>query len=230
MGVEMFHHGEILQALSLLCQGAVRLRSDAELEDTLQVGSNRLFPAGTEVEVTDDSGVTERRRVQGQVGLEQVVLTEALTGSYHVAKNAVVKLVQTGVPELAWIGQGKPAVTPRPMPASFPCIVVAPVSMEQPLKEGTNRAYTQEYLSSVYYVRRRLEGEVEEQRFQSEVGGLFNLLMGDPYLGGTCWYGQVTRVDYRCSEEPALHDRGSAVRVARLEVLAKRSEVWGVAE
>ena len=102
--------------------------------------------------------------------------------------------------------------------------MVEPRRLVQPMNGGTNRAVTQTHWNSVYYVRHRVDGEEQEAELLGEVRALFNLLMSDPYLGGTCWHSQVSNVDYAPEVERELQGRGAAVRVVRLDVVARRSE------
>lgn len=225
MGVDMYHHGEILDAICGICLGFTKLTADAGGSATLHVGSNRLFAPGDLVEVVDDVTEPESHTVSELNGLTEVVLDSAVEGTYLVAQNARLKSCSEAQLNLAWVGRGKPELAPRPVATGFPCVVVEPARMDQPLKGGTNRAFTQEYWTRVYYIRRRSAGEEEEAELLDEVGALFNLLMSDPYLGGTCWYSQVSGIDYAPDAEQALKERGAPVRVAQLEMVARRSEL-----
>lgn len=225
MGVDMYHHTEILEAICALCTSSVRLSEDAGGSAVLRVGSNRLFSAGDNVDVLDDDGGPESHTVSELNGLTEIVLDSAVSGTYTVSRHARVRLNSGDGPALAWVSRGTPELAPRPIAPGFPCVVVEPTRMEQPLKGGTNRAYTQDYWTSVYYIRRRSGGEDEELRLLDEVDALFNLLMSDPYLGGTCWYSQVTMVDYTPEVEAALKERGTPVRAVRLDMVARRSEL-----
>jgi len=225
MGVDMYHHAEIVDAICALCVGAAELTADAGGESVLYVGSNRLFAAGDNVEVVDDSTAAEAHTVVGLDGLTQVVLDSQVEGTYEVARNALVRLCSDDLPQLRWVGRGEPVLAPQPMITNFPCVVVDPAGLAQPLTGGTNRSFEQDYRTSVYYMRRRSAGEDEEGALLDEVRGLFNLLMSDPYLGGTCWYSQVSKVEYAPGAEEAVKAQGAPVRVIRLEVVARRSEL-----
>lgn len=220
----MHHHAEILGAICDLCRGAVRLSGDVSGGNVLEVGSNKLLRVGDSVRVEDDQQAGETRTVAGFGGRTQVVLESSLSGSYAVEAGARVVLVSDAVPELAWVGRGKPELAPQPGVVGFPCAVVAPRRLEQPVSGGTNRSYSQEYHSSVYYVRREREGEDVEALLLKEVGRLFSLLMRDPYLAGTCWYSQVIGIDYEPYEQAALDERMAGLRVVRLDMVGLRAQ------
>ena len=57
-----------------------------------------------------------------------------------------------------------------------------------------------------------------------DAAALFNLLMKDVYLGGTCWYSQVTGVDPNDPFGERLRGRGLPLTVVRLDVIARRRE------
>lgn len=223
--MDMYHHSEVVEAICGICQGAVRLCADAEGTAVLQVGSNRLFSTGDTVSVSDETSGPEMRTVVCTRGLTEVHLDRPLDGSYLVEHRARVQIQRADLPRVAWVGRGRPELAPPPATVAFPCVVVEPLRLEQPPAAGSNRTFTQEYITSVYYIRRQSAGEEAEMRLLDETAGLFNLLMADPYLGGTCWYSQVTRVEYDPAAEKALRDTGAAVRMVRLEVLARRSEL-----
>lgn len=223
MGTTAYHHREIVDALCLLCRGAVALTEDVAGSDVIRVGSNRLFDIGAQVVVRDDDGSHEARRVVGRSGLHEVTLDEALTGSYAVASGGQLALTGDGLPELRWVGGGRPVQSLRPNGANYPCAVVDPVRLDQPAKDGTNRSYLQDYLTSVYYVG-PLRAEPGGADPPADAGRLFDLLMADPYLGGCCWYGQVVAVECRPEEEAELRRAGLQVSVIRYDVLARRSE------
>jgi hypothetical protein len=221
----MFHHGEILDAISLLCTGAVVLAADVAETDVLRVGSNRLFRAGDRVRVADGQTAAAESAVASTIGLDQVILASPVDGPYLVSRGASVQRVSGALPTLRWIGRGIPEAAVRPPVPRYPCAVVRPTALQQPRGEGTNRALTQDYLTSVYYLRAQSQGEDEEAAFLSELGLLFDVLMGDPYLGGTSWYSQVVEVDYATDEERQFKSAGSQLRVARLDVASRRSEM-----
>ena len=219
----MYHHREVLEALCTLCSGATRLALDTDATSTVCVGSNRLFEVGDAVELVDDVTAPEAHTVSALSGLSEVVLGTPVVGTYEAARNARLRLAGADVPALTWIGRGRPEATPLPSPLQFPCVVVEPRQLVQPPKGGTNRTVTQEHSNSVYYIRRRAEGEEQEAALLTEVGRLFNLLMSDPYLGGTCWHSEVSLVDYVPEAERVLRERGIPVRVVRFDVLSRRS-------
>jgi len=223
MGTTAYHHREIVEALCLLCRGAVALAEDAVGSDVVRVGSNRLFDPGAQVVVRDDGGSFETRTVMGRSGLHEVTLDAALTGSYLVASGGQLALTGDGLPELRWVGVGRPVQSLRPNGANYPCVVVDPVRLNQPARDGTNRSYVQDYLTSVYYVG-SLRAEQGGAEPPDDAGRLFDLLMADPYLGGCCWYGQVVAVECRPEEEAELRRAGVQVNVIRYDVLARRSE------
>ncbi|NSW54554.1 MAG: hypothetical protein HPY44_00955 [Armatimonadetes bacterium] len=220
----MHHHAEILGAICDLCRGAVRLSADVSGGNVLEVGSNKILRVGDSVRVEDDRQAGEIRTVAGLGGRTQVMLDSSVTGDYAVDAGARVVLLSDIVPELAWVGRGKPELAPQPGTVGFPCVVVAPTRLEQPVMGGTNRSYSQEYHSSVYYVRQEREGEEAELRLLEEVGRLFSLLMRDPYLAGTCWYSQVVGVDYAPREQAAVDERLSGLRVVRLDMVGLRAQ------
>ena len=57
-------------------------------------------------------------------------------------------------------------------------------------------------------------------------GELFNLLMSDTYLGGTCWHSQVTAVNPEPAVQERLREMERPLRVVELQLVAKRAEVW----
>jgi hypothetical protein len=221
----MFHHGQILDAICLLCAGAVSLSSDATQTDVLHVGSNRLFGAGDQIEVADSQTAGVTRAVSETVGLDQVVLDVPVDGPYLAERGASVRRVSAALPALAWIGKGLPGTAVQPPVPRYPCAVARPTAMTQPRGEGTNRALTQDYITALYYLRAQSQGEDEESAFMSEVALLFDVLMSDPYLGGSCWYSQVVGVDYSTEEERQSRGAGSQLRVARFDIIARRSEL-----
>ncbi len=84
-----------------------------------------------------------------------------------------------GLDDVRWVGQGSPELMPRSPAERFPCVLVTPGPMRQPLSAGSNRAFQQDYTFSVYYV----EAYEEDQRANIEVleaaAALFNLLIAD---------------------------------------------------
>jgi hypothetical protein len=220
-----FHHGEILDAVSLLCTGAVSLTADAAQTNVVHVGSNRLFAAGDRVRVSDREGATAEAVVASTTGLSEVVLGAPVTGPFLVSSGACVRRTSGSVPQLEWVSKGVLETGVRPPAPRYPCAVVRPTVLRQPRGEGTNRALTQDYLTSVYYVRAQSQGEDEEAGFLAQVGLLFDVLMADPYLGGTCWYSQVVEVDYATAEECQYRSAGNQLRVARLDLVSRRSEL-----
>jgi len=127
---------------------------------------------------------------------------------------------------LQWVVEGRPEVVPASEGRQFPGIVVELRQMEQPVKEGTNKSYRQQYHYRIYYLHPVEQGEENEAAVAEETGKLFNLLMQDTYLGGTCWYSQVVRVDNRPAEEEQLRRRGVNVRVTAIDLVATRAEMW----
>ncbi len=59
-----------------------------------------------------------------------------------------------------------------------------------------------------------------------KAAGLFNLIMSDPYLGGTCYHSQVVEFEPGPKAEQKLRSKELPLRVVRIEVLARRAEVW----
>ncbi len=224
MPVEMFHHNEIARAIRLLCQGAVRLSADSGGGNEVQVGSNELFEVGDEVTLRDAAGA-ETHSVVGKVGLTRVVLSGEV-GQYLVARGARLVREAGRLEELAWVGQGAPELLPQAPADRFPCVLVLPDVMKQPLGEGGNRVFQQEYSYRVYYVREYGDGQMADMQALEEAGKLFNLLMSDPYLGGTCWHSQVTEVNPSPAVGQVLREQERPLRVVELTVVARRAAVW----
>lgn len=220
----MHHHGEILDALCDICSGLARLTSDSDGTSTVTVGSNRLFRVGDAVEVVSDGAAGQSNVVAGLVGLTSLVLDDPVEAGYSVADQARVRLVDARVPELAWVGRGSPVLPPQPSASGFPCVVVEPCRLEQALTGGTNRSVTQDYWTSVHYLRRRHQGEDEEREVLKQVALLFDLLMADPYVGGTCWHSQVRLVEHSPGSDAELGRSDLSVRAVRIDVLGRRCE------
>lgn len=227
MANTMHHHGEILDAVCEICGGAARLTVDTDGTNSVEVGSNRLFEVGDAVEISDSETVAETNVVAGRVGLTTVTLEEPVSAGYLVCEGARIKVRGSRVPELEWVGRGSPYLPPQPASSGLPCVVVEPLRMEQPLTGGTNKSVTQDYWTSVHYLRRRHQGEDEEGELLKQVALLFDLLMADPYLGGTCWHSQVRLVDHSPDGEAELNRSDLPLRVVRLDVLGRRCEARG---
>lgn len=224
--LDMFHADEIAQAVRLICQGAVALTEDAHETDTVKVGSNQLFAVGQQVWVCDEQTPGELHTISGKSGLTGVELEAEVLGEFAVARGAMMRLATSPGPVVRHVTRGKPAAIPQPNALQVPCVVVESDGMEQPVAEGTNRSFRQDYTLRVHYIRRSGQGEDDERQTVTEAGKLFNLLMQDTYLGGSCWHSQVTRVEIRGGEEAELRSRGADVRVVSLELLARRAEMW----
>ncbi|MGD9495693.1 MAG: hypothetical protein AB7Y46_05220 [Armatimonadota bacterium] len=225
MGVAMFHQNEIARAIRLLCQGAAALTADVQSGYEVSVGSNELFEIGQSVRLCDSAG-QEDKTVADTVGLTTVVFGAPIGGSYHVSRGARLQIADGGLPALQWVGQGSPELMPISPAERFPCVLVMPGLMRQPLSAGSNRVYQQDYSFRVYYVERYQEDQRANIEVLERAAALFNLLMADPYLGGTCWYSQVTQVDPEPAIQERLREREQPLRVVELTVLARRAALW----
>lgn len=225
MAVDMFHYNEIARAIRLVCQGAVALAADLSESATITVGSNELFAAGQEVRLRDSAG-EETATVQQTIGLTTVVLDAAVSGEYLVSRGARLERAESGAPELQWVGQGSPELMPRSPAERYPCVLVKPNLMRQPLNEGSNRTFQQDYHFDVYYVERYAEGQQANIEALERAGAIFNLIMEDPYLGGTCWHSQVVEVDPEPVVQERLREAEMPLRVVRMDVLARRAAVF----
>jgi len=227
MALDMFHANEIAKALRLLCQSAVSLTADCSGSATVTVGSNLLFAVGDSVTLVDDDSAAETRTVQAKAGLTGVTLDSAVSGSFEVAQNARIALATPRLADLKFVLQGTPEMLPEPRGDKFPFIIVRPGEMSQPPGEGTNRGYDQTYTFSIYHVRRYESGEQPSVEALDDAAALFNLLMADTYLGGTCWYSQVTLVDPNDPFGEKLRSKGLPLTVVRVDVMARRREALG---
>jgi len=220
----MFHHNEIARAIRLLCQGAAALTADTTPGHEVQVGSNELFAVGETVILRDSAG-EEEHTVTDTVGLTTVVLSGEV-GDYRVSRGARLALAE-GLPiDLAWVGQGAPELLPQAPADRFPCVLVLPDTMTQPFNTGGNRVFQQEYSYRVYYVREYQEGHAANIEVLEDAGRLFNLLMSDTYLGGTCWHSQVTEVNPEPAVQERLRELERPLRAVELKVVARRAAVW----
>jgi len=226
MGLEMYHHNEIARALRMLVQGAAALTEDTQGSDVVNIEPNPLLESGSAVKLVDDQGQVETHTVAERLSALQVRLDSTVTGTFAVANGARLQLATGTAAKLRWVGQGRPELMPRPQVLQLPAVVVEPVTLKQPDHAGTNRTYQQEYVFHVYYLRKISEGEQANVELHAEVADLFNMIMADPYLGGTSWHGQVTEVDMRPAEEEKLRAVAPGVQAVRLVVVAMRSEVW----
>jgi len=179
------------------------------------------------VRLVDDLDQVESHTVVERLSARQVRLDDPVTGEFTVAAGARLQLATGTGAELKWVSQGRPELMPRAQIMQLPAVVVEPVTLAQPASAGTNRTYQQEYTFHVYYIRKMAEGEQANVELHDELAGLFNLVMADPYLGETCWHAQVTMVQMRPAEEEKLRAVAPGVQAVRMEVLARRSEVWG---
>ncbi len=225
MAVDMFHYNEIARAIRLVCRGAVALTADASGTSEVSVGSNELFEAGQEVTVCDSNG-EESATVADTVGLTTVVLSSALNGTYAVSRGARIERASGDAMDLQWVGQGSPELMPRLPGRRYPCVLVKPDIMQQPLNEGSNRTFQQDYHLKVYYVERYEDGEDANIDALERAGALFNLIMEDPYLGGSCWHSQVIEVDPEPAVQQALREEERGLRVVEMTVLARRAAVF----
>lgn len=226
MAVDMFHQNEIARAIRLLCQGAVALSADSRPGYEVGVGSNELFAAGETVLLRDAAG-EEQKTIAATVGLTTVRFAEPITGEYTVERGARLVSGVGGLPEIAWVGQGSPELMPRSPAERFPCVLVMPGIMRQPTNRGSNRVFQQDYNFRVYWVERYEEDQQANIGVLDRAAALFNLLMADPYLGGTCWHSQVIEVDPEPKIQERLREQERPLRVVELTVQARRAEVWG---
>lgn len=224
MAVGLFYN-EIGAALRRLVQGRAALTTDAGGSEVVTVGSNRIFQRGETVELSDRFGQSETYTVVELIGLTQVRLDRTVAGSYLVSEGAALRRTVEALPGLKWVGQGTPELMPQPAEAMLPCVVVQPGEMEQPLTEGTNRAYQQNYRCQVYYLERPREGEAASVELMTRAAALFGQIMADPYLGGSAWYAQVVRVDAEPERVRRLREKGVPVVGVALEVAVRRLEV-----
>jgi hypothetical protein len=224
MTSSMFHCNEIARAIRLVCQGAVALTHDTSGGSTVSVGSNRLFEPGQQVRLRDSAG-EETATVLQTVGLTSVVLAEEIEGEYAVARGARLERADGALPELQWVAQGSPELMPRSPAERYPCVLVKPAQMLQPLNEGSNRTVQQDYRFRVYYVERYEEGQQAEIGVLERAGAIFDALMDDPYLGGSCWHSQVLEVDPEPPVQARLREAERPLRVVEMTVLARRAEL-----
>ena len=215
------HYNEIARAIRLLCQSTVLLSKDTDGTDQISVGSNRLFSIGDEVELIDDDTPAEAYEVSGLVGLTIIQLTTTVSGQFTVANNAMVRLAEPVLDDLRWVGQGRPLVMPQPAALEVPALVVEPAILDQPMGEGTNRSARQDYHFRIYYLERPAAGSRRNEAFLDRVSELFSLLTRDIYLGGTCWYAQIIRLDPDPPVQQHLAEQGLSVDVAEIELLAR---------
>jgi len=217
----LLHYNEIARAIRLLCQSSILLSEDTEGTDQVSVGSNRLFSIGDQVELVDDDTAAEAYEVSGLVGLTIIQLDSTVSGQFTVAKNALVRLAAPVLDDLHWVGQGRPLVMPQPPELQLPAIVVEPAILDQPMGEGTNRSARQDYHFRIYYLERPAAGSRRNEAFLDRVSELFSLLTYDIYLGGTCWYAQIIRLDPDPPVQQHLAEQGLSVDVAEIKLLAR---------
>lgn len=227
MGLSMYHQNEIAQALRMVVQGASLLTSPTEESDRVHVTSTRLFAPETAVRLVDASGKAEEHVVAELIGATEVRLWDDVSGDFGPATGARLQISGGAGAELKWVAQGQPGLMPLPRGVNFPAAVVAPVRMAQPANTGTNRMYQQEYLFEVHYFRQVQEGEDAAWVLGEKIAELFNLVMTDPYLEETCWHAQVVGVELQGKMAEKLREKQPELQTAVLEVLAKRSELWG---
>jgi len=225
MALDMFHHNEIARAIRLLCQSAVALTSNPPPGDEVEVGSNELFSVGEEVVLSDSQG-QEEHTVAEKIGLTRVRLEDDIQDGYLVSRGARLAAKTARLPDLKWVGQGAPELLPRTPTERFPCVLVMPGEMTQPLNAGSNRTFQQDYEYRVFYVEEYEEGQRANVHVLERAAALFNLLMEDTYLGGTCWHSQVTRVDPEPAVQEQLRECERPLRVVELTLLARRAAVW----
>jgi hypothetical protein len=226
MAVDMYHQNEIARALRMVVQGASGLTAATDGSDRVHVTSTRLFAPGVAVRLVDDGGQLESHQVAERISGTEVRLWTEVAGSFGPEQGAVLQLAEGAGAELRWVAIGQPWLMPPPHSLQLPAAVVCPVRMNQPANTGTNRMYQQEYLLDVYYLRQSGEGESADEVLGEKVASIFNLVMGDPYLSETCWHAQVTEVEMQGRVAEELRAKSPGLQVARIGVLAKRSELW----
>jgi len=217
----LLHYNEIARAIRLLCQSSILLSEDTDGTNQISVGSNRLFSVGDQVELIDDDTAAETYEISGLVGLTSIQLDSAVSGQFTVANNAMIRLAEPVLDDLHWVGQGRPLVMPQPAELEIPAIVVEPAILDQPMGEGTNRSVRQDYHFRIYYLERPAAGSRRNEVFLERVSELFSLLTRDIYLGGTCWYAQIIRLDPDPPVQQHLAEQGLNVDVAEIELLAR---------
>ena len=220
----LLHYNEIARAVRLLCQSAVALTEDTNGTDTVAVGSNKLFSINDEVELADDDTPAEQYEVIAKVGLTSVQLNAQVAGEFTVANNAVLRLATPLLPGLKWVGQGRPLVMPQPPELQLPAIVVEPAVLDQPLSAGTNRSVQQDYHFRLYYLERPAAGQHANRDLLEQTAKLFNLLMRDIYLGGSCWYAQIIRVDPASAIQRHFANQGIELDAVEMGLVARRLE------
>ena len=218
------HYNEICAALRRVVQSSAALAADPQ-SDLLTVGSNRIFQVGATVVLIDNLGRREEHTVRELIGLRQVRLDRPVQGEFSLANGAELRQEPEALAGLQWVGQGQPELMPQPPENMLPCVIVQPGACEQPLTEGTNRGYQQNYHCQVYYLRRAQPGETASVELMDQAARLFRLLMSDPYLGGSAWYAQVVRVEPEPASVRRMRDGGFPVVGVALEVVAQRLEV-----
>ena len=225
MALDMFHHNEIARAIRLLCQSAVALTADTEPGYEVRVGSNELFAVDDQVVLSDSTG-EEEHTIAEKVGLTIVQFEEPIEGSRQVSRGARLALKDARLPDLQWVGQGRPELLPRAPTERFPCVLVLPSEMAQPSNTGGNRSFQQDYTYRLFYVEEYQEGQRANVHLLDRAAALFNLLMEDTYLGGTCWHSQVTEVDPQPRVLEYVREQERPLRVVELTLLARRAAVW----
>ena len=225
MALDMFHHNEIARAIRMLCQSAVALTANTTPGDEVEVGSNEVFPVGEGVALSDSAG-EEEHTVAEKIGLTRVRFEGQIQDSYLVSRGARLSKKTAGLPDLKWVGQGPPELLPRTPTERFPCVLVLPGEMRQPFNAGSNRTFQQDYEYRIFYLEEYQEGQRANVHVLDRAASLFNLLMEDTYLGGTCWHSQITKVDPEPQVQEYLREQERPLRVVELTMLARRAAVW----
>ncbi|NLO75090.1 MAG: hypothetical protein GX100_13420 [candidate division WS1 bacterium] len=220
------HHNEICAALRHIVQGLAPLTADPE-GDLLTVGSNRLFHLGETVTLVNTQGDEEEHSIVELPGLTQIRLDSPVRGDFRVAAGGRLRSEEGGLEDLQWVGQGLPEIMPQPPENMLPCIIVQPGRLEQPLSEGTNRGYQQNYHCRIHYLHPARAGEAASQELLEQAARLFRRLMSDPYVGGTAWYAQVVRLEPEPESVRRMRDKGFPVVGVEVEMVAQRLEVGG---
>jgi hypothetical protein len=146
-----------------------------------------------------------------------------VSGEYLLSRGARMERANSALPELQWVGQGSPELMPRSPAERYPCVLVKPDLMRQPPGEGTNRTFQQDYHFKVYYVERYEDSQHANIEALERAGAIFNAIMEDPYLGGSCWHSQVVEVDPEPAVQERMREDERALRVVEMTVLARRA-------
>jgi hypothetical protein len=223
MKQDMFPGRQIGEAVADLLAGRVRVAGAVEKGATeLQVGSNNLFSVGDAVALSH-SRWTEVRGEFGVVakktGLTSITLAEPAL--YDRAAEEVCHLYLKERGDDAWQPRAVPSVSFVDLAAlgAGGCLAVIVRGLKMSGSKGS--MISQQDWEIVVRYRAYYHKEADARRFGAECESIFNTLMADTYLGGTCWSSGV--VDFRTSEEHVKH--GSPRASAEFTIIAKRAAV-----